>query len=49
MNPADGELGRGAAFFLCEGPDLVDQLEVVLEGGLLEAREGGDVAELLEV
>lgn len=49
MNPADGELGWGAAFLLGEGLDLVDQLEVVLESGLLEAWEGGDVAELLEV
>lgn len=49
MNPADSELGWGAALFLGECLDLVDELEVVLEGGLLEAREGGDVAELLEV
>lgn len=49
MNPADGELGWSAALFLGEGLDLADQLEIVLESGLLEAWEGGDVAELLEV
>lgn len=49
MNPADGELSWSAALFLGEGLDLVDQLQVVFEGGLLESWECGDVAKLLEI
>lgn len=48
VNPADRELGWSAALFFGEGLDLVDQLQVVVEGGLLEARECGDVAKVLD-
>lgn len=48
VNPADGELGWSAALFFGEALHLVDQLQVVVEGGLLEARECGDITKVLD-
>ena len=49
QHPVDGDLAGGAALFAGNLLDLLDESEVVLELGWLEAGEGGDCAELFDV
>lgn len=48
-DPVDGQLGGGAALLGGEGLDLVDELEVVLQGVADEAGELAQPAEMLRV
>ena len=49
QHPVDGDLAGGAALFAGNLLNLLDESEVVLELGWLEAGEGGDCAELFDV